>query len=203
MDALTKRILLAALVAFFIVPAMAIADITYRWTDEGGEVHYRPTPPTDPDQPFVMLRDGQVVERYAGLERPEIPESEFAEERRLEEEQRKRDALLLVQFQSLEDIDEAMEAQLAPIQQDYKLIDGTYVSLQKSLFDQIRVAADRQRAGLPVSQYELDQVMSIRARMNENRHSRSLSQAREDRIREEHDEKRERFVIILKEQERS
>jgi hypothetical protein len=203
MDALTKRILLAALVVIFLVPAVAVADISYRWTDEAGEVHYRPTPPTDPDQPYVMLRDGQVVERYAGLERPEIPESEFAEERRLEEEQRKRDALLLVQFRSLDDIDEAMEAQLAPIQQDYKLIDGTYASLQKSLFDQIEVAANRQRAGLPVSQYELDQVMGIRERMNENRYTRSLSQAREDRIRKEHEEKRERFLIIVKERENS
>lgn len=203
MDALTKRILLATLATFLLCPGVVLADVSYRWTDEAGEVHYRPTPPTDPDQPFVMLRDGQVVERFNGLERPEVPESEFAEERRLQEEQRKRDALLLVQFKTLADIDEAMEAQLAPIQQDYKLIDGTYASLQNSLFQQIEVAANRQRAGLPVSQYELDQVMGIRQRMDENRRSRSLSEAREVRIREEHDEKRERFVVIQKAQDSS
>lgn len=191
------------LTALLLMPGLAIADISYRWTDTAGEVHYRPTPPTDPDQPFVMLRDGQVVQRFDGLERPEVPDSEFAEERRIEEEQRKRDALLLVQFQSLADIDKAMEAQLEPIRQDYKLIDGTYASLQKSLFEQIEVAANRQRAGLPVSTYELEQVTGIRERMNDNRRSRGLSQAREDRVREEHEEKRARFEIILKEQGRS
>lgn len=203
MDALTKRILFATLAAMVLCTGVAVADVSYRWTDSEGEVHYRPTPPTDPDQPYALLRDGQVIQRFAGLERPEVPESEFAEQRRLEEEQRKRDALLLVQFRTLEDIDAAMEAQLAPIQQDYKLIDGAYASLQKSLFQQIEVAANRQRAGLPVSQYELEQVTGIRERMNENRDSRSLSMAREDRIRQEHDEKRERFVVILKEKDSS
>lgn len=192
-----------ALAACMLGSTAAVAEVTYRWTDNSGEIHYRPTPPTDPDQPYALLRDGVVAQRFAGLERPEVPDSEFAEERRLEEAQRKADALLLVQFQTLTDVDEAMEAQLAPIRQDYKLIDGSYANLQKSLFEQIHVAANRQRAGLPVSSYELEQVSGIRMRMSDNRESRSMSEAREQRIRQDHEDKKLRLRAIQERQQGS
>ena len=70
-----------------------------------------------------------------------------------------RAAALLAQNPSPDDsdIDAAMEVELDNLRYDYSLLDGTYASLEKSLFEQIGVAADRQRAGLRVASHELDQ----------------------------------------------
>ena len=171
---------------------------TYRWVDpETGKYDYAPTPPEDPDRPYVLMRDGRIIERYLGSERLERPESEFDAERAAAEAQAKADALLMVQFKQFADIDEAMEVELDNLRYDYSLLDGTYDSLEKSLFDQIEVAADRQRAGLRVANHELEQIESIRGRMSENRMARIELGEREANIRDEYDLKKERYRELL------
>jgi hypothetical protein len=171
---------------------------TYRWVDpETGKFDYAPTPPEDPDQPYVLMRDGRIIERYLGSERLERPESEFDAERAAAEAQAKADALLMVQFKQFGDIDAAMELELDNLRYDYTLLDGTYDSLEKSLFEQIGVAADRQRAGLRVANHELEQIESIRGRMSENRTTRVALSEREANIRDEYDLKKERYRELL------
>ncbi len=171
---------------------------TYRWVDpETGKFDYAPTPPEDPDQPYVLMRDGRIIERYLGSERLERPDSEFAEERAAEAAKAKADALLMVQFKQFGDIDAAMEVELDNLRYDYSLLDGTYASLEKSLFEQIEVAADRQRAGLRVAGHELEQIESIRGRMSENRTARLALGEREANIRDEYDLKKERYRELL------
>jgi len=196
MDAPLKRILLAAILVAGLVPA-ALAQVTYRWVDAEGESFYSPVPPKDPDQPYVQLRDGVVEKSFAGLDRPQIPESEFAAERAAEEAQRKADALLLVQFKSIGDIDAAMETELDNLRYDFNLLDGTYRSLRQSLFEQIGLAADRQRAGLAVPDHELEKIEALRARIAGNRNSRVALGEREQSIRSEYDAKKQRFRVLM------
>lgn len=197
MDAHKPRMLLAALAASLLTTAALAAD-SYRWVEpESGETMYSPTPPTDPDIPYVVLRDGVVIRTFEGSERFERPDSEFEAQRRAEEAQRKADGLLMVQFKSFDDIDRAMEAELDNLRYDFNLLDGTYVSLEKSLFEQIGVAADRQRAGLRVTARQTEQIDSIRTRMQDNRRDRAELDTREVRIRQEYDGKRERYRYLL------
>jgi hypothetical protein len=87
--------------------------------------------------------------------------------------------------------------ELDNLRYDYSLLDGTYASLEKSLFEQIGVAADRQRAGLRVASHELDQIESIRGRMSANRTARIELGEREANIRDEYDLKKERYRELL------
>lgn len=193
----TPRCLLTVLAAVLLATSALAAD-SYRWQDpETGQLIYSPTPPTDPDQPYVQLRDGQVIRSFEGSERFEQPDSERELERRAAEAQRKSDALLLLKYKRIEDIDEAMEAELDNLRYDFNLLDGTYESLEKSLFEQIGLAADRQRAGLPVATHQADQLESIRSRMAENREDRKTLVAREEAIRTEFAGTRERYQSLL------
>ena len=188
---------LAALAASLLTTAALAAD-SYRWEDpETGQTMYAPTPPTDPDQPYVVLRDGVVIRTFEGSERFDRPDDELEAQRRAEEAQKKADALLLVQFKSFQAIDAAMEAELDNLRYDYNLLDGTHESLEKSLFEQIGVAADRQRAGLRVPTRQAESIESIRSRMKDNREARDELDVREIRIREEYDAKRERYRHLI------
>ena len=195
--------LVVGLVASVFSASDAWAADTYRWVDpDTGKWEYSPTPPDDPDQPYVLMRDGRVVERYLGSERLERPESEFAEERAAAEAKAKADALLMVQYKEFDDIDAAMEVELDNLRYDYNLLDGTYDSLEKSLFEQIEVAANRQRAGLRVAKHELEQIESLRNRMSANRTDRRQLTEREANIRDEYDVKKERYRELMQAQSR-
>ena len=210
MDALSKRIshgplpflaLLASLVFSGFPASTAWAVDTFRWVDpETGKWEYSPTPPDDPNQQYVLMRDGRVVERYLGSERLERPESEYDSERAAAEAKAKSDALLMVQFKDFDDIDTAMKVELDNLRYDFNLLDGTYDSLEKSLFEQIGVAADRQRAGLRVARHELEQIESIRGRMSANREARVELNMREARIRDEYGLKKERYRELVQAQ---
>ncbi len=193
--------LAASLVAGGFLASPAWAVDTYRWIDpETGKWEYSPTPPDDPDMAYVLMRDGRIIERYVGSERLERPESEYEEERAAAEAKAKADALLMVQYKQFADIDTAMEVELDNLRYDYNLLDGTYDSLEKSLFEQIEVAANRQRAGLRVANHELEQIESIRGRMSANRQARVELSTREASIRDEYDLKKERYRELLQAQ---
>lgn len=184
---------LPLVIALGLATTAQAASNTYRWVDAEGKTMYSPVPPTDPDQPYALLRDGVVVQQFIGLDKPEKPDSEFAEQRRAEEAQRKADNLLLVQFGSVEDIDQARDAELVNLRYDFNLLDGTWESLRKSLNGLIGVAADRQRAGLTVPRHELEQIEAVRKRMQANREARLELDGREKQIRGEYDAKKQRF----------
>ncbi len=192
-----KWILLAtvAVVTLALAP-VSHADTAYRWVDADGETQYSPVPPKDPDMPYVMLRDGVVVERYNGGERLERPEQERAEQRRAAEAERKADALLLIQYRDAEAIDLAMEAELDNLRYDVNLLDGTFKSLRQSLFQKISLAADRQRAGLNVAETQTEQINGLQKRMDANRVAREELKERESKIRNEYSAKKERYRVL-------
>jgi hypothetical protein len=193
--------LVVGLVASGFPASDAWAVDTFRWVDpETGKWEYSPTPPENPDQPYVLMRDGIVIERYQGSERLEKPESEADPERVAAEAQAKADALLRVQFRQLSDIDTAMKAELDNLRYDHNMLDGTYTSLAKSLFEQIEIAANRQRAGLRVADHELEQIDSLRGRMSANRKARLELNQREARIRNDYGRKKERYRELLQAQ---
>lgn len=190
-----KRILsAAALAAVLTVPAWA--DLTYRWVDESGEAFYSPTPPTDPDQAYVVLRNGLEIERWTGSERLVDPNAAKDEQRAAREAQQKADALLLVQYRNLDDIDTAMENELDNLEYDFNLLDGAFRSLRKSLFEQIAIAADRQRAGMDVVRHEREKIEALRERLSENRAARRELANHERHIRDEYAAKKERYQVL-------
>ena len=204
MAASLKRMLLAA-AATLLLAGPAWAQVSYRWVDDAsGEYVYSPTPPDDEDQPYVMMRNGLIVETYEGLERlerpgseaggPEVTEAELA--RREAEKQRKADALLLLQYRTFEDLDSALEAELGNLRYDENHVDGTYESLERSLHSHIGAAADRQRAGLEVTDADIARIEGLRDRMRANRKTREELAQREVNVRAEFEAKRQRLLYL-------
>lgn len=197
MEASMKWILsvVAATTALALAPA-AQADVAYRWVDADGEFQYSPIPPKDPEQSYVMLRDGVVVERFEASEQAKAEERAREAANRAAESERKADALLMVQFRNEDAIEEAMEAELDTLRYDFKLLDGTYRSLRQSLFEKIGQAADLQRAGLTVTSEEREEIEGLRNRMEANRRAREELRQRERSIRDDYADKKQRYMAL-------
>ena len=193
-----KWIFLTLFAGCFLFPVNVFADTTYRWRSDSLEWIYSPTPPDDADQPFDVLKDGIVIQHFDGAERNHAPKVEVAQARMTpEEKQRQYDALLVLQFKSLDDIDEAMNVELGHLGYEFGLNETTANSLRNSLYAQIESAANRQRAGLEVEQHEMDQLTSIRDRLAgvKIEHQRLIE--REATIRQAYSERRSRYAWLL------
>ncbi len=177
--------------------------MTYSWVAEDGETTYAPTPPPNGGQPYVMLKDGRVVKRFNRSERHERPETDYIREQNEAQQRQRRDALLLVEFPTLDHVDRALESELDTLGYDFSLVDSSYDSLHRSLLQQIGFAADRQRAGLPVQAHELQQIESIRSRMGSNREDRLDLEQRKADLQEEYEGKKARLRELLAQQARS
>ena len=202
MNTSIKRILSGVALAWAISPMMAFGQVTYSWTAEDGETIYAPTPPSKGGQPYVMLKDGRVVKRFDRSERHQRPETDYIREQNEAQQRQRRDALLLVEFPTLDHVDRALESELDTLGYDFNLVDSSYNSLHRSLLQQIGFAADRQRAGLPVQTHELQRIESIRSRMGNNREDRLELEARKLALQEEYEGKKARLRELLDRQAR-
>jgi len=109
--------------------ATSVSADTYRWKDENGKVHYGAIVPAKyANQPYDVLNDAGLVKKH--VESSTIPlevkvEEEIQTRKPLisdEERQRQTDRLLVIQYRSEEDIQEALELELAQLGYDTKLI---------------------------------------------------------------------------------
>jgi hypothetical protein len=172
---------------------LAVAqEEVYRWVDDQGEVHYGATlPPEYAHKPHQILRNGIVIKSIDDPMAPEPTEKEQAlqqpavdPEREARQKQLSQDRLLLLKYHSEEEIIAAMDLELSNLDYDARVIEQTRTNAITALSSQIREAADRQRAGMPVDPETSEQISMLRTRLRQNDQNRTDLQTREAQIRE-------------------
>lgn len=183
----------------------------YRWVDEAGEVHYTESlppdfqdkkhdvidsegvikqtdlslvPPPPPPAPPPKPSANELPRDASGMQRP-APRFNAAQ---LKAQQ---DALLLLRYDSDQEIIDAMQVEIKQLDYDRRLLMTSRKSLMDSYFGNIREAAERQRAGIKVEGKLISDTQGVRKRLDDNTRTLGGLKTREDSIRA-------RFEIELK-----
>ncbi len=182
---------------------------TYRWKDKDGKVHYGAMVPAEyADQPYDVLNKSGLVIRH--VENTTIPlELIVAEEIQSKkplisdvERKRQSDRLLVIQYQSEEDINKALELELTQLGYDSKLIKQSQLSTSTAIRDQIRLAADQQRSNRKISKDQKKGIDKLYARLAQDERNMVAMAKREDRIRARFQAKLERYRFLTLEQKK-
>ncbi len=197
--------------------APAGAAEVYRWVDENGEVHYSESLPPDykdsgfdvlnrqgivsdedqtltpkPPPPKVPTKDEpqELTRDASGLPRPKALYSET-------ELQQRMDNFLMLRYESEQEIVDAMNVEIKQLNYDRRLLEGSRDSMSQAYRGHIRVAAERQRAGLSVEAATTREVKKLRNALAENSESLAGLQQREDNIRGEFDKQLNRYRYLI------
>lgn len=202
---LARRGIVTLLVAGLLgLAASPLAAETYRWKDKNGEVHYGAAVPAEyADQPYDILNDaGLVIERVEDTSVPmEVIEEQKEKKKRqplISEEIRREhaDKLLVLQYDSEEDITRALELEVAQLGYDSRLVDQSFESTAKAIRDQIRVAADQQRANIPVNEEQKKEIAALYLRRKQDEKRLKAIAERERNIRERFQAELERYRFL-------
>lgn len=215
-NALSRSAAIGAIAALLWAGPGAAAEV-YRWVDENGEVHYSATlPPEHRDRGHDILnQQGIVVDEdqkltpappkpapsskdepqelprdSSGLPRPKALYSET-------ELQQRQDNFLLLRYDSEDEILEAMNVEIKQLNYDRRLLEGSRASTNQAFRGQIRVAAERQRAGLPVEAGTTREISKLRNDLVKNSKSLLGLQQREEAIRGDFDTQLERYRYLM------
>lgn len=220
MEARIKTSILTLLVAgaqtIWMYPAPGAAAEVYRWVDENGEVHYSESLPPDykDNGHDVLNRDGLVVDENRTLTPPppvEVsPEDELKELPRdasglprpkaqysEAEMQQRMDNFLMLRYESEQEILDAMNVEIKQLNYDRRLLEGSLASTNEAYRGQLRLAAERQRAGLPVDDATAREIRKLRKALAKSSLSLEGLQQREDAIRAEFSKQLERYRYLV------
>lgn len=196
-----KRLFVLAL----LLAATSVAAETYRWKDKDGNVHYGESVPAEyAHQPYDIINDaGVVIDRVEDTTVPlEVRQEQEQKAREraplisLQERERQYDRLLVIQYRSEAEIIEARDNELAQLGYDRTIIEQTRVSTTNAIREQIREAADRQRANLPISEQQQSNIASLYARLDTDAEKSDALDRREAQIRERFDKALERYRYL-------
>ena len=207
---------LAAAIAAGGLSTPAAAAEVYRWVDENGEVHYSESlPPDYKDRGHdVLNRDGLVIEEDQTLTPqppPEVPPEEALQELPRDasglprpkalyseaEMQQRMDTFLMLRYESEQEIVEAMNVEIKQLNYDRRLLEGSRTSTEGAYRGQVRVAAERQRAGLPVEAETAREIRKLRKALATNSESLAGLQQREDSIRSDFEKQLQRYRELV------
>lgn len=217
------KITLAVLAAVVFVSAQAMAQQqkVYRWVDEDGNVHYTESlPPDYEDRGHDVLNErGIVVDEDQKLTPTREPEKKSEEQKIAEaanelprdssglprpkplytEEQKQAhmDNLLMLRYDSEQEIVDAMNVEIKQLNYDRRLLEGTRQSMNEAYRGQIREAANKQRAGKPVNEADTQQIADLKRKLAENDRSLAALDRREESIRDEFLAQVERYRFVV------
>jgi hypothetical protein len=186
-------VLLTALLA---VPVLAAPVKKFKWLTPAGETIFRPTPPDDPNQPYCHRLDDGPWTCVGGADQLEPPPPD-PDIMTAEEKQRQEDLLLRTRYRSLDDIERQLQEELDQVEFQRNVALSNQRLQQAQLFTSIRVAADRQRAGMTVKDEQLAQVHLARENLRMTEDTLNLIAAEETRLRERHELRRTRFLQLM------
>ena len=209
-------LILAGVLAAGCYAASAGAAEVYRWVDENGEVHYSESlPPDYKDKGYdVLNRDGLVIEKDQSLT-PEPPPEVPPEEERQElprdasglprpkalyseaEMQQRMDNFLMLRYDSEQEITDAMSVEIKQLNYDRRLLEGSRASTEAAYRGQLRVAAERQRAGQAVDADTAREIRKLRKDLAASGESLAGLQEREEAIRNEFGKQLERYRELV------
>lgn len=205
----TRRaaIVFAITMAALLASSSALAQQVYRWVDEEGNVHYTESlPPGYKDTGHDVLNErGIVVDEDMKLT-PEVKREEKTEEQVIVEEagelprdssglprpkplysesekQTKMDNFLMLRYESEQEITDAMNVEIKQLNYDRRLLEGSRDSMNESYRGQIRVAANKQRAGQAINDDTSDQIEDLRKKLGNNARSLTALDQRETDIK--------------------
>lgn len=216
LDKTIQTLILAAALAAVACPVSAGAAEVYRWVDENGEVHYSESlPPDYKDKGYdVLNRDGMVVEEGQTLT-PEPPPEVPSEEERQElprdasglprpkalyseaEMQQRMDNFLMLRYESEQEIIDAMNVEIKQLNYDRRLLEGSRASTEAAYRGQVRVAAERQRAGQAVEADTAREIRKLRKALAASGESLDGLQQREETIRSDFGKQLERYRELV------
>ncbi|WP_376694763.1 DUF4124 domain-containing protein [Wenzhouxiangella sp. EGI_FJ10305] len=195
---LNRILLFLSLLLPLILATPAEAQSVYRWVDDEGKTHYGQTvPPQYKDYGYVRLGpDGTIRDRVE----PALSPEEIAERRRQRAEQAKRDAderdqqtrdrMLLATYNSVDDLHQALQLQLAGIESQ-RVSTRKAVQLVENRFEGlVSRAAQLDRKGQAVPE-------QLQTRIRETRTELRGLRADLERLDEREAEARERFSADL------
>jgi hypothetical protein len=205
----SKQRIVAILVAgIFTLSVTAVTADSYRWKDKDGKVHYGAVVPAEyADQPYDVLNSGgMVIDHIEDTSVPlEILAVKKIQERQplISDEERKRqsDRLLVIQYSSEEEITQALELEIAQLSYDSKIIDQSFESANTALINQIKLAADKQRANQKVSADQRKDIDKLYTRRDQDIKQQQAMKNRENRIRERFQTDLERYQFLTSDPE--
>jgi hypothetical protein len=216
LDKTIQTLILAAALAAVACPVPAGAVEVYRWVDENGEVHYSESlPPDYKDKGYdVLNRDGMVVEEDQTLtpkpppevpsetERKELPRdaSGMPRPKALYSEvemQQRMDNFLMLRYDSEQEIIDAMNVEIKQLNYDRRLLEGSRASTEAAYRGQVRVAAERQRAGQAIEADTAREIRKLRKALAASGESLDGLQQREETIRSDFGKQLERYRELV------
>ncbi len=210
MESRSPRIVATLIAGIFCLSVTSLAADTYRWKDKDGKVHYGAAVPAEyAEHPYDVLNNqGMVIEH---IEDTSIPLEVIAEKRIKEraplisEEERRRqsDRLLVIQYRSEEDISTALQLQLDQLGYDTRIINQSYDSTRNAIRDQVRQAADQQRANQVISADQQQGIDKLYARLSRDGKKRAAMDKRENRIRARFQAYLDRYLILTSDAEKT
>ena len=192
----------------------------YRWVDENGEVHYTQSlPPNFKDKGHDVLdKDGLVRDEGVNLT-PEVKEpdakAEGVEDDRKElprdssglprpkplyseaETQQRMDSFLMLRYHNEDEILEAMNVEIRQLQYDRRLLTTSRDSLEEAYRGQIRIAGNKQRAGLEVLEADGLEIRKLQRRLSENQQELDRLMVREDNIKADFQVQLDRYRYLV------
>jgi len=208
-------ITVVALVLGLLSTPVRAAEV-YRWVDENGEVHYSESlPPDYKDKGYdVLNQQGIVVDENQTLTPkppPELPQEDEPQELPRDasgmprpkalysenEMQQRMDNFLMLRYESEQEIVDAMNVEIKQLNYDRRLLEGSRASTSEAYRGQIHLAADRQRAGLPVEADTTREIKKLRKALAENEQSLASLQQREEAIRSDFGKQLERYRFLI------
>jgi hypothetical protein len=203
----SKQRIVAILIAGVLgLTVTSVAAESYRWKDKDGKVHYGAVVPAEyADQPYDVLNNaGMVIDHIEDTSLPVevIAEKKIKKREPLisnEERRIQSDRLLVIQYRSEDDITNALELQLAQLTYDSKIINQSYGSTNTAIRDQIRQAADMQRANRVISAEQQAGIDQLYARRAKDEQKRAAMERRANRIRERFQKDLERYRLLTSE----
>ena len=200
------RILSLLFLATGLVLAGSAHAKVYKWVDENGEVHYSETLPPDfqDNKADVLNNEGVTQQKDLSLVPPppppppppgakktgpvELPRDSSGQKRAdplytPEQVKQQQEALVLLRYDSEQEILDAMEVEIKQLGYDEALVTGSRSSLMDAYRGNIREAADRQRAGLPVEPELIAGIDSLKQKLAANWATLATFKVREGDIR--------------------
>jgi hypothetical protein len=208
-----------ALLALFTAPATVAQQKVYRWVDENGEVHYTQSlPPDFKDKGHDVLdKDGLVRDEGVSMTpehkppeakeqaedgRPELPRDSSGLPRpkplySAEETQQRMDSFLMLRYRSEDEIGEAMNVEIKQLEYDRRLLQTSRDSLNDAYRGQIRIAGNKQRAGLDVGDDDSKAIRQLQSRLRENQVELDRLMVREENIRADFQVQLDRYRYLV------
>lgn len=219
-----SELIIAAAAAALLLSAAAGAQEqkVYRWVDEDGNVQYSHSlPPDHKDTGHDILnRRGMVVDENQKLT-PEQAAQEEAEEQAAEdsaveelprdssglprpkplyseaEKNARMDNFLMLRYESEQEIVDAMGVEIRQLNYDRRLLESSRESVREAWRAQVRVAANTQRAGFPVSDEDTRQMTELQVQLAETEKSLGALEHREQTIKDDFNRQIERYRLLV------